>query len=224
MTRPGTRPANGCPDGEGHDHVAFAPRPRPVPVTRPVALPPRAGSTSPPHSAPAGEPSRVRALIIGYALTLSGLLIALTMLLVVWEVFSTTSWVDAHQWPAAVAATSGWAGAAVLWLHRRGWRPATAHAVAWITPAVLLAPLSGSTWLSPAGLVLWAPMTAVLAAAVVMAERPTVAPSPTMRPGARLSRIASDPAVPTGDVDRDVPVRRPELGRGRREVVADRAG
>jgi hypothetical protein len=103
------------------------------------------------------------------------LLTGLTTLLVVWEVLSTASRVDPDNWPAAVAATTGWAVAVVIWLHRRGWRPATAHAVGWIAPAVLLAPLSGSAWLSPAGLVLWAPMTTVLAAALVMATQPTVA-------------------------------------------------
>jgi hypothetical protein len=107
------------------------------------------------------------------------------MLLVTWELASTASWVEANPWPAAVAATTGWALAVVIWLHRRAWRPATIHSVTWVAPAALLAPLSGSTWLSPDGLVVWAPVTTVLAAAVVMATQPTVALPPARAPLSR---------------------------------------
>ncbi|MGY1682392.1 hypothetical protein [Geodermatophilus sp. SYSU D01176] len=86
----------------------------------------------------------------------------------------------ADTWPAAVAVVTGWALATAAWLHRRGWQPGTVRAVI-AAPAAVLAGPAALGWLPPAGLVLWGPVSTVLAAALVMAALPPAPGSPDLR-------------------------------------------
>ena len=149
----------------GADTVLHAP-PGPRPTT-----PPRRG----------GEPRPARSFLGGYACTVAGLLTGLVAVVLAGRVVSGAPWVDAHPWPAAIAATLAWQVGAGAWLRRRAWPSATVHAVTWIAPTVLLAPLVGPGWLTAAGLVVWAPATTVLAAALAMAADPGATRGP--RPG-----------------------------------------
>jgi hypothetical protein len=89
-------------------------------------------------------------------------------------------WALAHGsgWPMAVAATAGWSATVGTWLHHRGWPAATAHLAAWAAPAALLAPLSALGWLSADGLILWGPISAVLAVALATAHDPALVSLP----------------------------------------------
>ncbi len=120
-----------------------------------------------------GDASAARAFLIRYGATLLPLLVALVVLQCGWQLFADDTWAS------AAAAVTGWALASVGWLRRRGWRTRTALAVPGV-PAVVLAGPIALGWLSSAGLVLWSPVSTVLAVAVVTAERPL--PPPTSPP------------------------------------------
>ena len=113
--------------------------------------------------------------LLGYLHTLTVLLGGLALLLFGWNWASSTTWAAGHPWPAAVAATTGWALGVAGWLlHRRGWHGARLHAVSWAAPVAVLVPLTWPGWLSPDGLLLWAPLTTVLAVALATTLTPTV--------------------------------------------------
>jgi hypothetical protein len=57
------------------------------------------------------------------------------------------------------------------WLRHRGWRAGWMHLVVWLPILVLAAP-AALGWLAPAGLVLWGPVSTMLAAALAMAAHP----------------------------------------------------
>ena len=97
------------------------------------------------------------AVLAGYARTLLVPLLALAGVLAGWTLTS------ASGWTAAAAAVVAWSGAVAVWLRRRSWHPVGVHVVTWAGPAVLLAPLAAPGWLTADGLVLWAPVTTVLA-------------------------------------------------------------
>jgi hypothetical protein len=91
-------------------------------------------------------------------------------------------------WPPATAASAGWSLAVAVWLQHRRWPAATAHLAAWAAPIALLAPLAGLGWLSPAGLVVWGPVTALLAIALTAAYDPSLV--------CRATRIQRRPSTP----------------------------
>ena len=99
------------------------------------------------------------------SVTLLPLLAAVTALQFGWL------WLGANTWPAAGAVVTGWALAGAGWLWCRGW-PASGVLTVIAVPAVVLAGPVALGWLSPAGLVLWGPVTTVLAVAVAMAAQP----------------------------------------------------
>ena len=121
-----------------------------------------------------GEPSAAasasaRAFLVRYTRTLAALLIGIAALLLGWDLTSGTEQVSGHQWLTAIAATTGWVLAVGVWLCRRGWTGGTVHVVTWATPALLLLPLAWLGWLSPDGLILWAPVSTLFAVAFAMA-------------------------------------------------------
>ena len=85
---------------------------------------------------------------------------------------------SAQTWPVAGVVVSGWALAAAGWLHHRGWTAGAVLAVL-VAPAIVLAGPAGLGWMTPADLVLWGPVSTVLAAAVAMTAHPS---TPTARP------------------------------------------
>jgi hypothetical protein len=126
-------------------------------------------AAQPPAAAPNADSGPTpRQFLTGYARVLLVLLAGSAALL--------AGWALAHGsgWPAAVAATAGWSVTVGTWLHHRGWPAGTAHLAAWAAPAALLAPLSALGWLSADGLVLWGPISAVLAVALAAAHDPAL--------------------------------------------------
>jgi hypothetical protein len=93
-------------------------------------------------------------------------------------------------WPVAVAAAAGWSLAVVAWLRHREWPAAPAHLAAWAAPAALLAPLSALGWLSADGLILWGPISAVLAVALAAAHDPAL-----LRPTPVSGRLGQSPSA-----------------------------
>jgi hypothetical protein len=145
----------------------------------PAARPP--ASATPPSTRPnATAGPTMRQFLGGYARILLVPLAGVAVLLTGWAL---TTPVVTIGWPAAVAATAGWSLAVVAWLRHREWPAATAHLAAWAAPAALLAPLSALGWLSADGLILWGPISAVLAVALAAAHDPAlVSPTPGLRP------------------------------------------
>jgi hypothetical protein len=111
-------------------------------------------------------PTPARSYLLTYLHDLTVLLGGPTLLLFGWNWASSTTWAAGHPWPAAVAATTGWALGVAGWLRRRGWPGARLHAVSWAAPVAVLVPLTWPGWISPDGLLLWAPLTTVLAVAL----------------------------------------------------------
>ena len=89
---------------------------------------------------------------------------------------------DGGTWSAAGAVVTGWAFAVAVWLHHRGWRAGAVLAVIGSPVAVLAGP-AALGWLTPAGAVLWGPVSTVLAAALVMAAQPPTGRAPESRDG-----------------------------------------
>jgi hypothetical protein len=117
-------------------------------------------------------PRAVRRFLAGYVGTVLPLVAGAAVLVLAWELLADGVPAAGPRWAAAAVAVTAWAGAVVLWLHRRGRRRSTLHVVAWAGPAAVLAVPAAAGWLSPDGLVLWGPVTSVLAVALAMAERP----------------------------------------------------
>jgi|1186.fasta_scaffold979819_2 hypothetical protein len=78
-------------------------------------------------------------------------------------------------WPLALSVAAGWSLATVFWLRHRGWSRAAAHLTGWMAPAALLVPMAALGRLSPAGLVVWGPTSAVLAIALAVLYSPELA-------------------------------------------------
>ena len=145
----------------------------------PAAQPP--APASPPSTRPnaTAGPTMLQ-FLAGYARILLVPLAGVAVLLTGWALATP---VVTSGWPAAVAAAAGWSLAVVAWLRHREWPAATAHLAAWAAPAALLAPLSALGWLSADGLILWGPISAVLAVALAAAHDPAlVSPTPGLRP------------------------------------------
>jgi hypothetical protein len=126
----------------------------------------------PPAVHPSGHTARPptpRSFLTGCARILLVPLAGLAGLLTGWAVLAP---VVGTGWPGAVAPVAGWAVGVAAWLRHRGWPAGTAHLTAWAGPAAVLAPLAPLGWLTPAGLVLWAPVSALLAVALAAAHSP----------------------------------------------------
>jgi hypothetical protein len=81
-------------------------------------------------------------------------------------------WVAPAAWPLALGAVLAWTAAVTVVLRARGWAARPLGEVAG-APAVVLALPAVAGWLSPEGLVLWAPLTTVLAVGLGMVARPS---------------------------------------------------
>jgi hypothetical protein len=125
---------------------------------------------------PAGDSAAVRAFLARYASTLLPLAPALIALQVGWELLTHSAGAPGQLWPAAAAA-SGWAVAVGAWTRRRGWPTSTVIAVV-AAPAAALAASAAAGWLSPAGLVLWGPVSTVLTVSLALAAQPLPLPGP----------------------------------------------
>ncbi|SDC06383.1 hypothetical protein SAMN05660690_0400 [Geodermatophilus telluris] len=130
---------------------------------------------APPTDPHTGTATTVRTLLLRYAATLLALLTALLALEVGWVLLG------AGSWPAAAAAVTGWALGTAACLRRCGWS-AGAVAATGGAPAAVLAVPAALGWLSPAGLVLWGPVSTLLAAALLLSTRPPTPAAPSARP------------------------------------------
>ena len=108
----------------------------------------------------------VLAVLRNYAGSLVVPLLGLVALPTWWTVTASGGW------PAAVAAVTTWAAGSAAWLRRRAWSPALVHLVSWVAPAGLSISSVALGLLSADGLVLWAPMTTVLAVCLVLTHQP----------------------------------------------------
>ncbi|MGK5171966.1 hypothetical protein [Geodermatophilus sp. CPCC 205761] len=122
-------------------------------------------SLSPTTAPAAGADVTAARFLAGLAVTLLPLLAAVIALELGWQAFA------GDAWPVAGAVAVGWALGGAAWLCRRGWRTGAVLVVTGAPAAVLAGP-AALGWLSPAGLVLWGPVSTVLAAALVMAADP----------------------------------------------------
>lgn len=107
-----------------------------------------------------------RAFLVDFAVTLLVPGSGAAVLLAGWAVSS------AAGLPAAVAAVAGWAVGVAVWLRRRGWSTGTVSAVVSAAPVAVPALLAAVGRLSGDGLVLWVPVSAVLAVALAMVREP----------------------------------------------------
>ena len=131
---------------------------------------------APPASPEAGASSAVRASLIRYTGTLLPLVAALVALQLGGLLLADGADTLAGGWPVAVVVAASWALAVVVWLRHRGWTTATT--VTAVAGAVAVLALSAAVgWLSPAGLLLWGPMSTVLAVALPL----TTVPMPPAR-------------------------------------------
>ena len=91
-------------------------------------------------------------------------------------------------WPLTIAVTGGWTLAVVAWLRRRGWAAGSLAAVA-TGPAAVAVVATATGWLAPAGLLLWEPVSTLLAVALVSAAQPLPIAAPTHEgPGQRTDQ------------------------------------
>jgi hypothetical protein len=125
---------------------------------------------APPRPA-AGASSAVRACLIHYTGTLLPLIAALAALQLGGLLLVDGADTLAGGWPVAVVIAAGWALAVAVWLRHRGW-PAATLVTAVAAPVAVLALPAAVGWLSPAGLLLWGPMSTVLAVALPLTARP----------------------------------------------------
>ena len=80
----------------------------------------------------------------------------------------------AGGWPVALAAVAAGSAVSAIWLRFHGWEAALLHLVSWVAPAAVLAPPAALGELSADGLVLWGPVTTVLALCLALTGRPQV--------------------------------------------------
>lgn len=116
----------------------------------------------------------VARFLIGVSVLLLPLLAAVVALQLGW------SRLGANTWSVAGAVVTGWALAGAGWLWCRGWSAGAVLTVIGAPVAVLAGP-AALGWLSPAGLVLWGPVTTVLAVAVAMPAQPLAPEQPALR-------------------------------------------
>ncbi len=122
--------------------------------------------TAPSAATPAVRDDRTMArFLIGVSVTLLPLLVAVVALQLGW------ARLGANIWSVAGAVVTAWALAGAGWLWWRGW-PAGAVLTVIGAPVVVLAGPAALGWLFPAGLVLWGPVSTVLAVAVAMPAQP----------------------------------------------------
>jgi hypothetical protein len=134
---------------------------------------------APPLRPATGASSAVRASLIRYTGTLLPLVAALVALQLGGLLLVDSADTLAGGWPVAVVVAAGWALAVAVWLRHRGWTTATlVTAVA--APVAVLALPAAVGWLSPAGLLLWGPVSTVLAVLAV-ALPPTAVSLPPAR-------------------------------------------
>ena len=121
----------------------------------------------------------MRASLIHYTGTLLPLIAALSALQLGGLLLVDGADTLAGGWPVAVVVAAGWALAVAVWLRHRGWVTVTV-VTAVAAPVAVLALPAGVGWLSPAGLLLWGPVSTVLAVLAV-ARPPTALPLPPAR-------------------------------------------
>jgi hypothetical protein len=162
--------------------MTTATMPSPTAERAPAALP-RPART--PDGRPAGDFSAIRAFLSHYTGTLLPLTAALIALHFGWHLLAGRAAAAGQSWPLAVTAACGWALAVAAWLVRRGTTTATLVTVV-AGPALVLAAPAAAGWLSPAGLLLWGPVSTVLAVALALAAQPLplAAPRQPNRPPA----------------------------------------
>ena len=142
--------------------------------TAPAATVPLAA----PGPSPTSSDRTVARFLTGVAVTLLPLLAAVVAFELGWPLLG------ANTWSAAIAVVTGWTVANAGWLRLRRW-PAGAVLTVIGAPAVVLAVAAAVGWLSPAGLVLWGPLSTVLAVPLVMPAQPMSSDS---RPPRKHSR------------------------------------
>lgn len=128
--------------------------------------------TVPAGPAPGSPHAAAVSFLTGWATTLLPLLAAVAALGLGWSLLGGTTWLGAG------AGVAGWALMAAGWLSHRGWR-AGAVVAALGAPVAVLAGPAALGWLSPAGAVLWGPVSAVLTVALAMAAQPLTPDVPT---------------------------------------------
>jgi hypothetical protein len=114
---------------------------------------------------PAGAPARARPFLAGHATAVLPLVAVCVALELTWPR------PEGGTWPAALAVVAGWTLAVAAWLRHRG-RPVGSVLTVVGVPAAALVAAAAPGWLSPAGLVLWAPVSTVLAVALASATHP----------------------------------------------------
>jgi hypothetical protein len=142
-------------------------------MTSAGTLPPAA-----PGPTPTSSYRTVGRFLTGVAVTLLPLLAAVVALELGWPLLG------ANTWLAAIAVVTGWTVVNAGWLCLRRW-PAGAVLTVIGAPAVVLAVAAAVGWLSPTGLVLWGPLSTVLAVPLVMPAQPVSSDS---RPAQKHSR------------------------------------
>lgn len=139
-----------------------------VPGSEPPSVRPPARPVRPVPPPAADTSSAVRGFLMRYGAALLPLLATLVAVELGWQLLD-------GAWPAAAAAVTGWALAVAAWLRRCSWRAGTVLAVIGAPATVLAGPVALG-WSSPGGVVLWGPVTTVLAVALVLAVQPSAAP------------------------------------------------
>ena len=117
----------------------------------------------------AGESLPLRAFLVRYTGTLLPLSAVLVLVSLVGRLLADRA--EVPGWPVAVAAAGGWALAVTAWLRRRGWGASLLAAVV-AGPVALLAGSAAAGWLAPSGLLLWGPVSTLIAVALALAAQP----------------------------------------------------
>ena len=147
-------------------------------------------ATVPPPAA--GDSTAARAFLVRYTVTLLPMAAALVAVQLGAQLLPGGASTFGRGWPVSVAAC--WALAVVAWLRRFGWATGTLVAVG-AGPAAALAIPAAAGWLSPAGLLLWGPLSTLLGVALALAAQPL--PSAARRgrsPSSGLARGLVDAA------------------------------
>src|SRR4051794_26419366 len=148
----------------------------PPPTTGRVADATSRQAAAPLPNAAAGDGSAARAFLLRYTVTLLSLAAALVAVQAGAQLLPEGAGTLGWGWPMSIAA--GWALAVAAWLRRRGWATGTLVAVAvGAGPAAALAIPAAAGWLSPAGLLLWGPVSTLLAVALALVAQPLPSPA-----------------------------------------------
>jgi hypothetical protein len=160
----------------------------------PTAVPSRPAQA--PFSSPAaGDSSALCVFLLRYTGTLLPLAVALAAFQCGGQLLTNSVEILGWSWP--VAAAVGWALTVAVWLHRRSWARGMLVSVG-AGPAAALAIPAAVGWVSPAGLLLWGPVSTVLAVALALAAQPQApADPPPRRTGPpRLNTVAPNHQLP----------------------------